>query len=54
VDTYTELDATFWGQSGIALDHRRLYLDGTAHSIHNAPELGERAVELYGNLGDDD
>jgi len=40
----SELDATLGGQSGIALDHRRLHLDGAAHGIHNAPELGERAV----------
>ena len=40
----TKLDATLGGQSGIALDHRRLHLDSAAHSIYNAPELDERAV----------
>jgi hypothetical protein len=44
MDAYTELDATLGGQSGIALDHRRLHLDSAAHSIDNAPELDERAV----------
>jgi hypothetical protein len=44
MDAYAELDAPLGEQSGIALDHRRLHLDGAAHRIDNAFELGEHAV----------
>ena len=44
MDTDAELNAAFRGQAGIALDHRRLHFDGTAHSVNHAPELDERTI----------
>jgi len=39
-----DADAALRGQAGIALDHLRLHLDGTVHSIDNAPELDQRTI----------
>jgi len=39
VDADAELDPAFRGQARVALDHRFLDLDGTAHRIHDAAKL---------------
>jgi hypothetical protein len=39
-----KLDATFRRQSGVALDHAALHLEGAAHGVDHAAELDDRAV----------
>jgi hypothetical protein len=44
VNADAELYAALRRQAGIALQHRRLHLDGTAHGIDDTPELDKRAI----------
>src|SRR5260370_1378140 len=44
MDAHPELDATFRRQTGIALEHAGLHLDGAANGVHHAAELDENAI----------
>jgi hypothetical protein len=62
VDADAKLDAAFGRQTGIALDHAILHLDGAADRIHHAAELDDGSVAgafdhasvVHGNGGGDE
>ena len=44
MDADAELDAPFGRQSGVALDHAVLHLDGAAHGVDHATKFDKRAI----------
>ena len=44
MDADAELDASLGPQTGVALDHTILHLDGAAHPVDHAPEFNENPV----------